>query len=136
MLILLVVIGAIVAAVLVWPKADCEASAGSCSASPQTTRAETILNEIKTGEAALIDVREPDEYAVGHAPSSILFPLGDIEAGKFELMDKDKKLYLYCRSGNRAGIAEDALQRQGYTNVENLGGLSDWQSLGGELVTN
>ena len=38
---------------------------------------------------------------------------------------KEEKIYLYCRSGNRSQKATDILIKLGYTNVENLGSLSD-----------
>jgi phage shock protein E len=39
--------------------------------------------------------------------------------------DKDQRIYLYCRSGNRSGQAKAILQELGYTNVVNAGGLED-----------
>ena len=39
--------------------------------------------------------------------------------------DKSQKLFLYCRSGGRAGHALKTLTKLGYTNVTNLGGLMD-----------
>ena len=41
------------------------------------------------------------------------------------ILKKEKKIYLYCRSGNRSQKATDILIKLGYSNVENLGSLSD-----------
>lgn len=119
------------AAAIFWPKSAC--SAASCSES-SGSKADTVSGEVRRGEALLVDVREPEEYAAGHAAGAVLVPLGDVEAGKFGEKDKNKRTYLYCRSGKRAGAALAALKGQGYTNVENLGGLSDWQAMGGEVT--
>jgi rhodanese-related sulfurtransferase len=42
-------------------------------------------------------------------------------------------VYTYCKAGGRAGRAKDILNSEGYT-AQNLGGLSDWEKLGGEVV--
>lgn len=69
----------------------------------------------------IIDVREPDEYATGHIKGAINLPLGRVMRGASELDDtpKDANLIIYCRSGGRAGVAETALRKQGFTNVIN-----------------
>ena len=124
-----------VGAVVVWSKSTCNAG-DSCASSntDQKSRAALISEEVKSGNARLIDVREPDEYAVEHAEGATLLPLADVQSGKLNEPDKAKKIYLYCRSGQRAKQALEALKNQGYTNAESLGGLSDWQNLGGKLV--
>ena len=121
-----------------WPKSTCDASSGSCESSSQLQtkqpKAEIIQSELQNNTALLIDVREPDEFAVGHAENAKNIPLGDIEAGKLTEATKTVKVYVYCRSGKRAGVAKTALEKQGYTNVENLGGLSDWREIGGRTA--
>ena len=122
-----------------WPKSTCDASSGSCESSSQLQtkqpKAEIVQSELQDNTALLIDVREPDEFAVGHAENAKNIPLGDIEAGKLTEANKNVKMYVYCRSGKRAGIAKTALEKQGYTNVESLGGLSDWRKNGGRTAT-
>lgn len=136
----LAVIAVMAAAVLLWPKNTCDAATESCGDQHATTapqavsKSKQIVDEVKSGKSLLLDVREPDEYAAGHAVGSTLLPLGDVEANKLNEPNKDKMIYLYCRSGRRAELAKTALEKQGYTNVENLGGLDDWQSLGGDVT--
>lgn len=131
----LLVIGSVGLALL-WPKEDCAATE-TCSTNQKTekSQADIINDEVRMGTATLLDVRQPEEYAVSHAGSATLMPIGDIEAGKFDEPDKDRKLYVYCRSGNRSAAAKQALKKQGYTNVTDLGGLADWQALGGEVAS-
>ena len=44
------------------------------------------------------------------------------------MVNKEQLIYLYCRSGNRSGKAEHALQRLGYTNAKNIGGIKEASS--------
>ena len=90
-----------------------------------------LSEQIKAVDGQLVDVREPDEYATDHANGAINIPLGDILNGDLSKIDINKPVYVYCRTGNRAGQAKTALEQAGYKNVTNLGGLSDWQNQGG-----
>ncbi|MEO8862618.1 MAG: rhodanese-like domain-containing protein, partial [Ginsengibacter sp.] len=60
----------------------------------------------------------------------ILLPLGKIQSMQTEDIDdlKDKEVILYCRSGNRSGIAAMTLTSIGFTNMNNLvGGMLAWE---------
>lgn len=75
----------------------------------------------------LIDVRTKAEYDEGHVPGALLIPLNQIEQEiEKTAADKDAKIILYCRSGNRSGQAQAALERMGYTNVSNAGGVGSF----------
>ena len=76
--------------------------------------------------AILIDVRSVAEFNEGYLPGAINIPHTEI-ADKIGTIapDKSAPLYLYCRSGRRVGIAMEALKEIGYTDMTNLGGLSD-----------
>lgn len=77
-------------------------------------------------EAIWIDVRTQEEWNVDHIEGLPLLPHGTIatEIAKLNL-DKDAPIKLYCRSGNRAGIAKQTLEELGYSNVENVGTIDD-----------
>jgi phage shock protein E len=78
------------------------------------------------GDAHWIDVRTAEEYAAGHVSRAVNIPYEEITARIGEVTDdKDALIYLYCRSGRRSGIARDALEQAGFSNVINLGGLDD-----------
>lgn len=82
------------------------------------------LSSAELARATVIDVRTPEEYAAGHVDGAILIPhsqIGDRIAGV--VADKSAPLVLYCRSGRRAEMAAEVLRMQGYTRVQNLGGL-------------
>ena len=66
-----------------------------------------------------VDVRTDEEWAEGHVDGAIHVTLADIEAGKTEMLPKDKELRVYCRSGRRSAQAIEALKKQGFTNLVN-----------------
>ena len=76
--------------------------------------------------ALLIDVRSVEEFNAGHLAGAVNIPHTEI-AEKISGVAKDKStpLYLYCRSGRRVGVAIEALEKLGYKNTHNLGGLED-----------
>jgi rhodanese-related sulfurtransferase len=75
--------------------------------------------------AMLIDVRSPEEFQSGHIKGAVLIPHEQIRQGVETLhLAKDAEIILYCRSGNRAGIAQTALIEAGFTNVTNAGGYT------------
>ncbi len=84
------------------------------------------LLDYHTDQAILVDVREQAEYAFGHIPQAISIPLGEIDNRKDEL-DKDKTIYIICRTGTRSGMAAQKLIDSGFGNVVNVKpGMSEW----------
>lgn len=79
-----------------------------------------------TEGAVLIDVRGADEYRQGHIPGSVGIPLDSIEQVLSAYPKKDTLLFVYCLSGARSGRAVGYLQRAGYTNVKNVGGINGY----------
>jgi rhodanese-related sulfurtransferase/rubrerythrin len=85
-----------------------------------------ILDQDKKGEFLLLDVRQPEEYEVGHIPGAMLIPLGELEIRKDEL-DPNRKIIAYCRSGRRSIAAAIALCGLGFKSVYHLdGGILAW----------
>ena len=75
----------------------------------------------------LVDVRTIEEYEAGHIPDGINFPLDKVEGDAIKVLpDKLRKIYLYCRSGNRSGKAADILSALSYQNVTNIGGIINY----------
>ena len=104
----------------------CEANTSNVNyANPSVTQASSsVASEIAAKQAILLDVRTPDEYASGHVAQAILAPYDSIGEKIAQIApDKAQKIYLYCRSGRRSGIATETLKSMGYTNVTDLGGL-------------
>lgn len=88
--------------------------------------------------ARVIDVREPEEYAVGHIHRVVNMPRGVLEmqlhqhpdvAGYDDALSRiaDEPLYLICRSGGRSALAAESLTRMGFTKVYSVaGGMNAW----------
>jgi len=79
--------------------------------------------------AAVVDVREPDEYAEAHVPGALLIPLGEVPERLAELPES-RPLYLICRSGARSARAGEFLAGQGYEVVNVAGGTLAWIDAG------
>jgi len=78
------------------------------------------------GDAYWIDVRTAEEYAAGHVSQAVNIPYEEITRRIGEVTtDQDALIYVYCRSGRRSGIAEEALREAGFSNVVNVGGLEE-----------
>ncbi len=91
--------------------------------------------EVDVGEAArrirdehalLLDVREDDEWAVGHAPGATHIPLGQLAARTSEL-PPGRAVLAICRSGNRSRTAAEQLSAAGYDVANVGGGMQAWQ---------
>ncbi len=77
-----------------------------------------------TPGAVLLDVRTPEEYAEGHIPGGRNVPLQRLDAVESAVKSKDTPLFVYCLSGARSRQAVSMLRSRGYTNVQNIGGIS------------
>ena len=76
----------------------------------------------------ILDVRTQEEYDSGHIKGAVCIPNETISEDVIEkLPDKDQKILVYCRSGNRSRQAAGKLYRLGYTNVREFGGIITWQ---------
>lgn len=75
----------------------------------------------------LIDVREQDEYDEGHIHGSKLVPLSglELECGK-KIPNKDIPILVHCRSGRWSAKAAVVLDKLGYKDVRDFGGINDW----------
>jgi molybdopterin/thiamine biosynthesis adenylyltransferase/rhodanese-related sulfurtransferase len=79
---------------------------------------ERAQEEIASGDALLIDVREPNEWDEAHLAEAQHVPQGELLERIDELApDTDQRVLLYCRTDNRSSRAADALQSLGYGNV-------------------
>lgn len=77
-----------------------------------------------TQGAVLLDVRTLGEYREGHIPGSKNVPLQQLNKVESVVKNKDIPLFVYCYSGSRSRQAVSMLQRMGYINVNNIGGIA------------
>ena len=87
-----------------------------------------FANTIAQPGTQIVDVRTAEEYATGHIDGSINI---DVKKDNFKetattLLDKEKSVALYCRSGRRSKLAAGILSAQGYSIVELDGGYNEW----------
>lgn len=98
----------------------------------QTITVQELKNRLDASENIhLVDVREPYENADFNI-GGVLLPLGDIRNMETDAIDewKDEEIVLYCRSGNRSGIAAQILEQLGFKNPKNLtGGMLAWKKI-------
>jgi rhodanese-related sulfurtransferase len=82
-------------------------------------QAKTRLKE--NPDAALVDVREDDEWRAGHAAEARHLGRGVLERDiERAFPDKSKEIIFYCGGGYRSILAAEVAQRMGYTNVSSL----------------
>jgi rhodanese-related sulfurtransferase len=82
----------------------------------------------------LVDVREADEFSVGHLAGAVHISRGMLEF-KFSanpaLQARDLNILLYCKTSGRAALAAAALHDMGYLNVRSIaGGFDAWAAAG------
>ena len=87
------------------------------------------------GQPLIIDVRTTEEYRAGHVQDAVNIPYDEI-TGRIAALapDRDSRIVLYCRSGRRSGIAEQALRQMGYRQIENKGALNDMLQNGYQIA--
>jgi molybdopterin/thiamine biosynthesis adenylyltransferase/rhodanese-related sulfurtransferase len=86
--------------------------------------------------AALLDVREGEEWAQGHLPGAVHIPRGFLELKVEEaLKDKTQPVLVYCAGGTRSALAARTLADLGYRDVVSLaGGFGRWKESGRKVV--
>ena len=96
---------------------------------PEVTVAEV------SDEAFLLDVREPEEWAVGHAPAAHHVPMMQL-LGRLDELPADRDVVVVCRVGSRSAQVVAYLQAHGWDRVSNLsGGMCAWEASGRGMVS-
>ena len=91
------------------------------------------LQQAETDNVTLIDVRTPDEYALGTIPGAINIPLDDMRERMSEI-PADPPVWLFCGVGPRGYLASNILKANGYKDVRNLiGGLKTYKAATAKL---
>ncbi|WP_099363942.1 sulfurtransferase TusA family protein [Fredinandcohnia onubensis] len=94
---------------------------------PDVVSNEDLEATIASGKEILVlDVREAAEFAFNHIPEAISIPLGELE-DRFDELNKEKEIYVICRTGSRSDLASQKLTENGFMNVKNVvPGMSNW----------
>ncbi|ELK45787.1 sulfurtransferase TusA family protein [Halobacillus sp. BAB-2008] len=84
------------------------------------------LQEVRSQEVTILDVREQAEFAFTHIPGAVSIPLGELDARMNEI-DSTKPVYVICRTGSRSDLAAQKLADKGLENVYNVvPGMREW----------
>lgn len=95
---------------------------------------EVFESRLKEGNVQLIDVRTPKEFESGHLKGAKNHHIYDKDfKEQVSYLDKEKPVYVYCKSGGRSHEAAEQLKAMGFKKVYDLqGGISEWK---GEVTT-
>ena len=116
------------------------------SCNSQTKKETTAIEDVSVEKfqkmiskkgAQLVDVRTPDEYKAGHLEKAKLINIfdKDFTEQSLKLLDKDKPVYVYCRSGGRSANAAKIYEKAGFKKVYNLvGGYGAWSAKNQKIV--
>ena len=104
-----------------------EAKKNITEISPQDAAA-----KLKSGEAAIVDVRDKDEWDEGHIPGAMHLGRGTIELDIEEKVpDTNIMIICHCGGGGRGALVAESLQKMGYKNVRSMaGGFKAWKAAG------
>lgn len=89
--------------------------------------ASELNDRLKNGKRpVVIDVRQPDEYRMGHIAGAKLIPLNKLNSRLKEL-PQNREIVCVCASGNRSSSATRMLVKAGYNAVNMRGGMISWR---------
>jgi glyoxylase-like metal-dependent hydrolase (beta-lactamase superfamily II)/rhodanese-related sulfurtransferase len=122
--------GFVAGGIAAWQAADLP------TASTPAIDPEGLAERLRTGDVALLDVREDDEWEEGHVADSVHVPYHELRDGLPPGLPREKPLAVACSAGNRSSLAASLLRRAGVERVVHVadGGVEDLERLGIELV--
>ena len=95
---------------------------------PATIESKNAMTLLNNDAYYFLDVRTTEEHKIKSIPDTDCIPVQEIEKRIVEL-DKyrDKKIIVYCRSGNRSGTATKILNENGFNAYNMIGGMNGWK---------
>jgi len=91
----------------------------------------TAKKMMESDDTVILDVREKNEFDLGHIENALHLPRGEVKSKVESLLasrDKATPVLIYCASGNRSALAGVVMQGLGYTNIVSLfGGYISWK---------
>ena len=94
----------------------------------------SVMSTDLPAEVYLLDVREDDEWAAGHAPEAVHIPVGALP-GRVAEIPADREIYVICRSGARSAYAAQALTGTGRITINVADGMTGWAVAGRPMVS-
>lgn len=100
-----------------------------------TIAIENVPDPLPEG-VAVLDVREPDEWAAGHIEGALHIPLSTLPERTGEVAELEAaQTLVVCKVGGRSARAVAYLAQQGYEVVNLAGGMLDWEAAGRPMVS-
>jgi sulfur-carrier protein adenylyltransferase/sulfurtransferase len=100
----------------------------------EVTPSEVLALMRQNAAVVYLDVREPNEWNLGHLPNAMHLPRGNLESNIEARVGRDETIVIYCARGNRSALAADTLQQMGYENVSSMAdGWGGWIAVGGDV---
>ena len=100
----------------------------------QTDAVPEVMSADLPGGSYLLDVREDDEWAAGHAPDAVHVRLSELGARIGEL-PSDRDVYVICRTGARSAFATEALAGRGLNAINVADGMTGWAVAGRPMIS-
>ncbi len=93
--------------------------------------AKEVLEEVDKNDYFILDVRSNLEFKQGHLGNAINVDVEELNENILDLIpNKERKILVYCQSGNRSKIASERLVSYGYTHVYNMvGGITAYEEV-------
>ena len=117
--------------------ATAAAMVGEANAQIEHVSPKQAADEVASGKAMLLDIREPVEWerrikGAVQVPRGVLEFIADPASPRHNAeLDPARRVIVYCRSGTRAALAGLTLKTLGYEHVANLdGGFTAWKEAG------
>jgi rhodanese-related sulfurtransferase len=105
----------------------------SRAADPSDLGLEAFAKAVQAGDATVVDVREPHEFAAGHIPGAVNLPLSRFEPAS---LPSGKQVVLVCQCGGRSHSALARARVAGRDDVRHFaGGMSQWREAGGAVAS-
>ena len=88
---------------------------------------EETKQKLASGEAKLLDVREPWEHQTARIEGAKLIPMGEVPARAHQELDPEEYVIVYCHHGRRSLDVTNWLRQQGFDKVQSMrGGIDAW----------
>ena len=99
-----------------------------CSNHPASIESKDAMMFLNDVNYYFLDVRTIKEHENKSIPSTDCIPVQELEQRIEELnKHRKKKIIVYCRSGNRSGVAVKVLNNSGYNAFSLIGGMNGWK---------